>query len=76
MELGNDERAILRLAPIAKEWMQELQARLPEGTHFGVMILVPGKPEGRIIAMTTDREIVAHAVAQWVLTALPRKDNR
>ena len=69
--LDPEERALLQLTPLAKEIMGDLRERLPPGTHFGVMILIPGEPEGRIVAITTDREIVAHAVGQWVLSALP-----
>jgi hypothetical protein len=72
-DLEADERAALRLVPITREIMDEIREKLPEGTHFGVMILVPGKPEGRVVAMTTDRDVVAPAVAQWVLEVLGPK---
>lgn len=72
--LGPDERAALRLVPIAKEFMDDLRGRLPDGTHFGIMLLVPGDPEGRVVAMTTDRDVVAPAVAHWVMDVLSSKE--
>jgi hypothetical protein len=72
-EMGAEARAALRLVPIAKEFMEDLRGRLPEGTHFGIMLLVPGDPEGRVVAMTTDRDVVAPAVAMWVLDVLGTK---
>jgi hypothetical protein len=71
--LDADERAALALIPFAREAMDAIREKLPEGTDFGLMVLVPGKPEGRIIALTTDREVVAPAVAQWVLNVLGPK---
>lgn len=69
-----EERALARFVPTAKEIMDDIRGRLPDGTHFGLMILAPGDgKQGRVIAITTDRDVVAPAVAQWALTVLPRK---
>lgn len=60
----------LAIVPLTKEIMDAVKAKLPEGVHFGVMVLVPGKPHGHVVAMTTDRDVVAAAVAEWVLETL------
>jgi hypothetical protein len=43
-----------------KELADYVKSRLPEGT------------EGRVLAVTSDREVVAVAAAQWALTAWPK----
>jgi hypothetical protein len=71
-----EEGFALALTPIAKEIADFVRSKLPEGTDFGVLVLVPNrdpKAEGRVIAVTSDRRRVATAAAQWVLTVLPRK---
>lgn len=63
----------LALLPLAKEVADDVRARLPAGTHFGVFVLAPAvEPggEGRVIAITSDRDVVLPAVAQWALTQL------
>lgn len=69
-EMNDEARAALALVPAVREIMDLVRQKLPPDTHFGVMVLVPGRPEGRVIAMTTDRDVVAPAVAQWVLDVL------
>lgn len=53
----------------------DLKAKLPDGTDFGIIILVPNteepKGEGRVIAMSTNRKKVGLAAAQWILNAQP-----
>jgi hypothetical protein len=53
----------------------DLKAKLPEGTDFGILIIVPNsadpRGEGRVIAMTTDRKRLGLAAAQWILNAEP-----
>lgn len=56
------------MVPHAKRMMDALTPMLPPGTHFGVFVLVPGEPEGRVVAMTTDRNVVGPAVAEWFLS--------
>lgn len=68
--MNADARAALALTPVAKELMDHIRERLPEGTDFGLMILVPGNAEGRVVAITTDRDVLAFAVAQWVISVL------
>lgn len=61
----------LALAPVMKELADEVKRRLPPGTHFGVLVLVPSSdPDalGRTLAITSDRRVVAAAAGQWVLT--------
>lgn len=68
--MTDEARDALAFVPKAKELADLVRDRLPPGTHFGVMILVPGKQVGKVVAITSDRKVVAPAVAQWVLTAL------
>lgn len=68
--LTADAKAALQLVPVAKAIMDTVRGMLPEGTHFGLMLLVPGAPEGRVVALTTDRDVVAPAVAHWVLDVM------
>jgi hypothetical protein len=67
-----DEAAALALMPHVKQIMDTLRPMLPDGTDFGVFVLVPGKREGRVIAINTNRDIMAPAIAQWVLGTLGR----
>ena len=64
-DLAPDARAALALLPHAKHVMDTVRPMLPEGTDFGVFVLVPGDAESRVIAITTDRHRVGFAVAQW-----------
>ncbi len=69
-DLGPEAIDALAFIPKAKEISALVEAHLPKGTHFGVLILVPGEPEGRVVAITSDRKVVAHAAAQWVIEVL------
>lgn len=63
----------LALIPLCKSIADFAGRQLPEGTDYGVMILVkplPGQQLGRVIALTTDRERVAPNVAQWAAGVL------
>jgi len=73
--LSPDARAMLAFGPIAKGFMDDLRERLPPGTHFGIMILVPGPREGRMVGLTTDRNVMAPAIAQWVMGVLDGSEN-
>jgi hypothetical protein len=72
----NDEaeaRYALALVPLVKEVMNFCRGKFPPDTHFGVMVLVkpvPGQEYGRVVAMTTDRQVVAPAVAQWTIQVM------
>lgn len=69
-----DAKFALAMVPIGKEVMDRVRGMLPDGTHFGVFILTPPhKGEGRVIALTTDRDVMAPQVAQWVIEILQRK---
>jgi hypothetical protein len=70
-DISPDEAAALAFMPHVKQIMDTLRPMLPEGTDFGVFVLVPGKKEGRVIAINTNRDVMAPAIAQWVLSALP-----
>lgn len=65
--MADDSRALLALQPVAKELMKLVKDRLPPGTHFGIFILAPGEPEGRFIAICTDRQKIAPNAAAWFL---------
>ncbi len=77
-ELTPEAREALRLLPFARDAMDVIRAQLPDDTHFGLMVLVPGEKEGRVIALTTDRDVVAPAVARWVMDVLDpnRQEDR
>lgn len=62
--------AVLQFVPHARELMDLLRAKLPEGVHFGLVILVPGNPEGRVLALTTDRRRMARAAGEWIVSVL------
>jgi hypothetical protein len=71
----DEERFALALVPVMKEIADFVREKLPTGTDFGVLILVPSTvpgEEGRVLAITSDRRRVAVGAAQWVLTALER----
>jgi hypothetical protein len=68
------ERDALAFLPHGKRMMEACGEMLPPGTDFGVYILVPandGSGEDRVIALNTNRDVMAPAVAQWLLTVLP-----
>lgn len=72
-DLTDEGRRALAFLPKAKELMAMIKKELPEGTHFGLMILEEGTGENgedRLLALSTDRKKVALQVARWVLDAL------
>lgn len=70
-EYDADSRFALGMAPLAQKVADTVRAMLPPDTHFGVFILTPPhKGEGRVIAITSDRNVVGPQVAQWFLTTL------
>lgn len=73
MSINPEEAAALAFVPHGKAMMDTLRDLLPEGTDFGVYILVRGETEGRLLALNTNRATMVPAVAQWVLSALPDK---
>lgn len=61
---------MLALQPIAKEIMDLVKAKLPPGQHFGLIIPIQSKipgVESRVLAISTDRAVIAPAAAQWAL---------
>ena len=62
---------------VLQEAMRQLQTELPKGLHFAIIVEVP--PEGgaahgahaHVTAISTDRERMAFAAAQWSLEVLP-----
>jgi hypothetical protein len=71
---AEEERIMLELLPKLKEMMDYVTDQLPPGMDFGIILLAPNKhnpnAEGRVVAMTTNRDRVAVGVAQWVLNVL------
>lgn len=69
-----EQRNLLQFANVMEPHYERLKAALPPGTQFGILViapaLVPGD-EGRIVAMTTDREKIGVAAAQWILQSKP-----
>lgn len=65
-EYDADTRFALAAAPLAQKVADAVRAMLPPDTHFGVFILTPPlEGQGRVIAVTTDRNVVGPQVAQW-----------
>lgn len=67
---NTEEGYALAIVPIAKEIADFVRARIPEGADFGVLLFanpVERGGEGRIVAVTSDRERVAFYAAQWAL---------
>lgn len=66
-----EERHALRMLPFAKDIADYVKSKIPPDTDFGVLIFakpLPGKKEGRVIAITSDRQRVAFYAAQWALS--------
>jgi hypothetical protein len=80
-ESDEDAGYLLALAPLAEDIMHYVRSTLPPGQHFGVIIPVANKQDrsdSRIIAMCSDRAVIAPAAAQWALTVLdsPNPDDQ
>lgn len=69
----DSEAEIRALLPIAKDVFEGLREKLPQGQQFGLLLLLPGEPMGRVVALTTDRRKLALGAAQWVLEVLRDK---
>jgi hypothetical protein len=68
-----EEQATLALVPLAKEIADFVRGKIPAGADFGVLLFAKppeGQHEGRVIAVTSDRDRVAHHAAQWVLSVI------
>lgn len=75
-EYSNDERFALGMLPHAKKAMDAVREMLPDGTHFGIFVLVPvDEKEWRVVALNTDRQLMAPAIAQWFLSIQLNKDD-
>lgn len=74
--LDDEEMAALALIPFAKEVADMIRARVPQGTDFGVFFFADGEPEGRVVAITSDRDRVAVYVGQWLLNILGSPEDR
>lgn len=75
----DEERAALALVPLAKEIADFVRGKIPEGADFGVLLFAKppdGQQEGRVIAVTSDRDRVAVYAAQWVLSVLNPEARR
>lgn len=74
-----EQRYMLALVPLMRECNEFVKSKLPAGIDFGLLVVVPevvAGEEGRVLALTTDRERMAWAAAQWVVTVLPRGSTR
>lgn len=74
----SEEAFALAVAPILKEMANSVRDRLPSGTDFGVLVFAPAddrKGDGRVLAITTDRQRMARYAARWVLTVLGDEDR-
>lgn len=80
MDLNDESRFALGMATRLKPHMESLGALLPDGTDFGIMVLVPNGGRDRtvphhIVAITTDRTTVALAVGQWCVDVIGSDDH-
>ena len=69
----DEERAAMALVPLAKEIADFVRRKIPDGADFGVLLFAKppkGQIEGRVIAVTSDRDRVAPYAAQWALSVL------
>lgn len=71
--MTNDEREAfgLAMAPVMRELMDAVRGRLPEGTHFAILVEAKQGETCEVIAASTDREHMARRAADWVLSVLP-----
>ena len=68
-----EEGFALAVAPLMREIADGVRAKLPDGTHFALQILAPSSvpgEAGRLMAISSDRDVMAPHVAQWVTTIL------
>lgn len=63
-----DESFALAIAPAMQDLMDTVRARLPEGTHFAVLVEAKGNGCARVIAASTDRQHMALRAAEWALS--------
>lgn len=70
-ELSDAALDALNFVGKAQELQDLVRDRLPDGTDFGVVILVPN-PDGEphVVMVCTDRQVVAPAVGRWVVEIL------
>jgi len=62
---------------VMQQAMRRLRMELPPGLHFAIIVELPPEPgtshgtHGHVKAISTDRERMAFAAAQWSLEVLP-----
>lgn len=68
-----DEESALQLLPAAREIRDFVEARIPPGTGWGVFLL-PGEDDKdglrRVLALTSNRDVMARAVGTWLMDVL------
>lgn len=75
-ERGLEQSMALALVPLGQEIADYVRAKLPPDLPWGVFLFakpLPGQRAGRVIAITSNRDVVAPLVAQWTLSVLPGK---
>jgi hypothetical protein len=68
----------LAAAPLMRELLDLIRARVPEGTHFTVALLPPNADRrgwGRLLVGSTDRAVMLPNLANWVLTMLEQQQR-
>jgi hypothetical protein len=70
--MNNDDREAfgLAMAPVMRELMAAVKARLPEGTHYAILIEAQQGETCEVIAASTDRSRMALRAGEWVLSTL------
>lgn len=64
-----EQRFALTVASELKGIFEQIRAQLGPEVHFGLLIELPIGKDGRLIAMTTDRERIARRAAEWIVSS-------
>lgn len=78
-DMEDMQRLGAAMIPYAKKMAEHAKANLPEGVHWGVIVLPPAPlrpaPDDKVgrmpvVVITSDRDVVAPQVAFWVMDVL------
>lgn len=73
-----EEGYAMALVPLAKDVMDYVRLKMPEGVEFAVLLVPPGRDDeglNRVVAMSTNRERMAFYAAQWALDVHKHKEH-
>ncbi len=70
-EFTAEEKAAIAFVPVASELFQTIHDKLPDGTHFALLIHAPGKDGyGEVVTISTNRDFMAKQAGLWVMQTL------